>query len=269
MQHPLFVRALAEPVAAARSAVAGADIARRAVGLLDLTRLEDDDDDPAVATSCRAALTPVGPVAAVCVFPRFVPLARRTLSDQPVRIATVVNFPDGAARPAEIAEEARTALAAGADEVDMVFPYRAVLAGDRAAGAAAVTAARAACGPDAVLKVIVESGAVPDPDMLADMAVQAIEAGADFLKTSTGKIAAGASLEAAAVLLAAARDAARTGRTVGVKVSGGVRTADQAAQYMALADRIAGPGFVRPATVRIGASTLLRHLLERAGITVP
>ena len=251
-------------VAAARLATADATVARTVIGLLDLTRLEDGDDEAAVTALCRAAVTPLGPVAAVCVQARYVPLARRILGDQAVRIATVVNFPDGAETPDGIAEETRAAVAAGADEIDMVFPYRAALAGDRQAGPAAVAAARATCG-GRVLKVILESGAVPDPDVLAAMATQAAVAGADFLKTSTGKIAAGASLEAAAVLLAVARQASPPGRTVGVKVSGGVRAADQAAQYMALAERIGGPAFARPATFRIGASTLLDHLLERAG----
>lgn len=234
--------------------------ARRAIALMDLTTLNDADTDERVRALCRQALTPAGPVAAVCIYPRFIPVARATLQALgagEVRIATVTNFPQGGADVAAAEAETRAAVALGADEVDVVFPYRALLAGDEAVGLALVRACKAACGERVRLKVILESGELKEPACIRRAAELAIEAGADFIKTSTGKVPVNATLEAARVMLEVIRD---RNPGVGFKAAGGVRDA-AAADYLALAEAILGPEWVSPRTFRFGASSLLANLL--------
>ncbi|WP_207460273.1 deoxyribose-phosphate aldolase [Azospirillum sp. SYSU D00513] len=235
--------------------------ARRAIGLLDLTSLEDADTDGTIQALCRRAVTPAGPVAAVCVWPRFVRTARKALKGSGVRIATVVNFPGGEGTAASVAEETAAAVADGADEIDMVFPYRAFIDGARTLPKGVMHACREACGDKITMKVILESGQFPDPDLLSWAARDAIAAGADFLKTSTGKTKPAATLPAAALLLHAIADA---GRPVGFKAAGGIRDAATAAGYLALAERIMGPDWASPKTFRFGASALLDSLLAAA-----
>lgn len=233
------------------------DEARLLRSLLDLTSLNDDDTDESVrALAMRAA---AGPVAAVCVYPRFVPLVRRVLAGcgaDAVRVATVCNFPHGAADVAAAVAETAAAIAAGADEIDVVFPWRALLAGDGRSGAALVAACKAACGTH-TLKVIIESGMLQQPALIRRACDIALASGADFLKTSTGKVAHNASPEAARLMLLAIRD---SGLACGFKVAGGVRTQAQARVYLQLAADIMGAGFLQPATMRIGASALLDEL---------
>lgn len=228
-------------------------IARRARRLLDLTDLSDGCTPEAIEALCARARGGTSPVAAVCVWPRFVVQAKRILAGGPVRVATVANFPDGAAAPEAAAAEARAALADGADEVDVVIPYRALAAGDEAGPARLLAAVRRA-SEGATLKVILETGALRDPALVAAACRIALDAGADFLKTSTGKSPVSATPAAAEIMLGAIRDA---GRPVGLKPSGGIRTISDAAGYFALADRIMGPDWVSPRSFRIGASGLL------------
>lgn len=238
--------------------------ARALIALLDLTRLEDDVDDGPTRALCRRALAaPVRP-AAVCVQRRFAAAARETLGEtRDVRLATVANFPAGDAEPRLAALECEQAIAIGVDEVDVVFPWRALLMGDEAVGADLVTACRDACGKH-TLKVIVESGMIDDRHRLRRACEIAIHAGADFVKTSTGKAAAGASPDAARILLQTIRD---SDRPVGFKVSGGVRTLSDARGYAGQVADILGPEAVSPERFRIGASGLMDALLtavERA-----
>jgi deoxyribose-phosphate aldolase len=242
-----------------------AAVARRALPLIDLTSLNDDDTSERIAALCGRAVTPFGQVAAVCIYPRFVAGARKLLRGKKVRIATVANFPQGTAALADVASEARTAVADGADEVDVVMPYRAYLAGDRRAATELIAATKAACG-EARLKVILETGQLARADIIADAGRDAIAAGADFLKTSTGKTSPSATPEAAEALLGvirAHRD--KTQRVIGFKAAGGIRTAAQAAVYLELADRLLGPDYARPETFRFGASGLLDDLLAVLG----
>ncbi len=239
-----------------------ADTARRALALLDLTSLNDGDSDAAIDALCQRAVTPFGPVAAVCIWSRFVARARAILEEKPVRIATVVNFPAGDGNTRTIAREIDAALDAGADEIDVVFPYRRFLAGERGAGRAVVAAARDACGSDVTLKVILESGAFDDQEALLRACREALAGGADFLKTSTGKIAAGATKQAAQTLL---RAIGEIERPAGIKISGGVRTVAQAGEYLSLADATMGPQWAAPATFRFGASGLLDDILKALG----
>ncbi len=235
--------------------------ARLALRLMDLTRLEADDDDSAVRALCRRARTPFGAVAAVCVYPRFVRAAREVLeaatSADPVRVATVVNFPEGQRTPDQVVSEIGEALQAGADEIDLVFPWRALRDGDSDPGRELVSAARQACG-DHALKVILETGELAKPDLIRSAAQTAIESGADFLKTSTGKVPVNATPEAARILLEVIRE---SDRDVGCKVSGGIRTTDQAIEYLDLAAELMGEDWITPGHFRFGASGLLDDLL--------
>lgn len=238
------------------------DTAARALPLLDLTSLGDDDTDARIEALCARAVTPAGRVAAVCLYPRFVPLARRLLAGTGVRVATVVNFPEGTAPPARVADDTAAAVADGADEIDVVMPWRALAAGDEASVRAVLGACRGAC-PGTPLKVILETGGLGDPALIATASRLALDAGADFLKTSTGKLQPAATPEAAAVMLAAIRDA---GSPAGFKAAGGIRDTAAAAVYLDLADRTLGSGWATPATFRFGASGLLDALLADLGL---
>ncbi|WDD93090.1 deoxyribose-phosphate aldolase [Burkholderia sp. FERM BP-3421] len=239
------------------------EAALKALHLVDLTSLNDDDTDAAIAALAAAADTPVGTPAALCVYPRFVGAARAALAARGLAlpIATVTNFPHGAADPEAAARETAEAVALGADEIDVVFPYRALLAGDAQVGRELVAQARAASA-GRCLKVILETGELREAALIRRASEIAIEAGADFIKTSTGKVAVNATLDAAAAMLAAIRDA---GRPVGFKAAGGVRSAQEAAAYLALAERELGAGYTAPATFRFGASSLLASLLATLG----
>lgn len=244
----------------AAAARGDADAAARILPLLDLTLLGEADTESGIERLCARALE--AGVAAVCVWPRFVPLARERLAYTAVRLATVANFPDGSDDVAGAAAEVEAAVRAGADEVDVVAPIQAILDGDVGLATELVQACRTAAD-DRVLKVILETGRLQEPTRIAAAARAAVMAGCDFLKTSTGT-AGLATLEAAAVLLAVIDEA--EGR-VGLKVSGGIRTTQQAAQYLYLVDHFMGSGWTRPDRLRFGASALLDDLLKMLGTT--
>ena len=253
---------LAQLVRQAQTARPDEAAARQVLAALDFTSLNADDTEDSISGLCNRAVTPAGPVAGVCIYAPFVPLARRLLTPTPVRVVTVVNFPAGGADAARAADEARTAVTDGAQEIDVVFPYTAFLRGNEIAGRDVVAACREVCGDSITLKVILESGQVPSVDALAEISRLAIAEGADFLKTSTGKRGAGASLEAAAVMLDAIREA---DRTIGFKPSGGVRTLGQSAQYLKLVQLMLGDDAIIPSRLRFGASSLMRELLDSLG----
>jgi len=230
--------------------------ARRAIGLIDLTDLADDHAPGGIDELCRRAREHV--TAAVCVWPEYVATCADRLRGSDVRVATVVNFPSGDEPIATVTAMVAAALADGADDIDVVLPYRALLAGDADRAAGMVSAVRDMIEVPKVLKVILETGALGDDAMVTSAAHLAIDAGADFVKTSTGKIPEGASLAAAAAMLAVIAGA---DRPVGIKPSGGIRTFDEALAYIGLADSVMGEGWATPATFRFGASGLLDSLL--------
>lgn len=243
-------------------------IARRAIGLMDLTTLNDDDTEEKVTALCRQANSPAGLTAAICIYPRFIPLARKVLREQgtpQVRIATVTNFPAGGDDVQIALAETRAAIAYGADEVDVVFPWRSLKAGDARRGAELVSACSRLCHDAKVLlKVIIESGELQEPALIRQASEIAIEAGADFIKTSTGKVAVNATLESARIMLEVIRDKGVADR-VGFKPAGGVRTTEDAAAYLALAAEILGDKWADARHFRFGASGLLNSLLKTCG----
>jgi deoxyribose-phosphate aldolase len=241
------------------------DLARRLLGLIDLTSLNPSDTEASVTALAALASTPAGRVAAVCIWPRFIDLARRCLEGPGVPIAAVANFPAGANDVTAAAAETAAAIAAGADEVDVVFPYRAMLAGDDATGLALVRACRAACGESGRLKVILETGQLGSQERIRHASELAVEGGAHFLKTSTGKTQPAATLPAAAVMLEVIAAAKRRGITVGLKASGGLGRMADAAAYLDLYEERFGPGSATPASFRIGASSLITPVLAALG----
>jgi deoxyribose-phosphate aldolase len=236
-------------------------LAKRLIGSVDLTSLELDDTPEKIAALCRDAVTPCGPVAAVCVYPGFVRQAHAALAGTGVKVATVIDFPDGKGDPEDVMRQTDEALREGAEEIDLVFPYRRFFTDSPPPVSKNIRAVRDVGGYDIRLKVILESGLYPDQERLAAAADVAIQAGGDFLKTSTGKVGTGATLEAAAIMLSRI---AASGLPVGFKASGGVREPAAAAAYLVLAESILGAGWAKPETFRIGASSLLPKLLALA-----
>ena len=223
----------------------------RIVGLIDLTTLDESDTAEVVGALCDRAVTPLGPVAAVCVLPRFVAQCVDRLQGTEVRIATVANFPAGEPDVDGAARTTAAAVLEGADEVDVVAPWRAFLDGDEDVLTELVAACAEECDH---LKVILETGSHPDPEASRRMGEAAIAAGASFLKTSTGKVGQGATLDATRLLLEVAADRA------GVKAAGGIRTTADAQDYVALADALQAER-ATAGTFRLGASSLLDDLL--------
>jgi deoxyribose-phosphate aldolase len=239
-----------------------------AVRMVDLTTLEGADTPGKVRGLCAKARQPdpadpaVPPVAAVCVYPDLVGVARANVTGSPVAVASVATaFPSGRASLAVKLADVAEAVSAGADEIDMVIDRGAFLAGRYAQVYEEVRAVREACGTRH-LKVILETGELATFDNVSRAAWLVMLAGADFIKTSTGKVQPAATPAVALVMLSAVRDfAAATGRRVGVKVAGGVRTAKDAIRYLVLVRETTGPDWLTPDYFRIGASSLLNDLL--------
>jgi deoxyribose-phosphate aldolase len=240
---------------------------RLALQLMDLTTLNDDDSDTKVMQLCSDAHTMAGDTAAVCIYPRFIPIARKTLQEQNtphIKIATVTNFPHGNDDLDIAIAETRAAIAYGADEVDLVFPYRALIAGNTTIGATMVEACKALCGDTITLKVIIETGELARPDLIKQASEICIAAGADFIKTSTGKVPVNATLDATKIMLEAIK---ASGRDVGFKAAGGVKDAQTASDYLQLAASIMGEDWINPSHFRFGASSLLGALLTQLNLS--
>jgi deoxyribose-phosphate aldolase len=239
-----------------------------AVRMVDLTTLEGADTPGKVRALCAKARRPdpadpgCPSVAAVCVYPSLVAAAAAELAGSGVHVASVASaFPSGQA-PLEVKlADTTAAVAAGADEIDMVINRGAFLAGRYQQVYEEIAAVRQACG-QAHLKVILETGELVTYDNVRRASWLAMLAGADFIKTSTGKVQPAATLPVTLVMLEATRDLyAATGRRVGVKAAGGIRTAKDAIRYLVMAGETAGEDWLDPAAFRFGASTLLNDLL--------
>ncbi|MBX9704662.1 MAG: deoxyribose-phosphate aldolase [Gammaproteobacteria bacterium] len=229
------------------------------IGLIDLTSLNPDDNDTVIKDLCAQAQTKLGNVAAVCVYLPFVKTAHHALSHTAIHLATVVNFPDGDQPMATILKDIAQGLKAGADEIDVVIPYQQLKKGELDLVRDFVAECKTACGAFP-LKVILETGELT-PQQILQASRNAISGGADFLKTSTGKVAVNATLNATEIMLRAIKD---SGKPVGLKVSGGVRTLEQAEQYIKQAVSIMGKDFINAKTFRFGASSLLNNLLNQS-----
>lgn len=221
---------------------------------LDLTSLNDGDSEASTAALCARAQTPHGNVAAVCVWPRFVAQARAALPKS-VRVAAVANFPEGDLDAARAVRDIEAIAQAGGDEVDVVLPYRALAAGEVQEVAEFLAEVRHASRP-LTLKVILETGELKDEALIRRATQLSLHAGADFVKTSTGKTPVSATLEAARAMLDEIRVSGLA--SAGFKASGGIRSVAQAAEYLALAAAAGVP----PQRLRFGASGLLDDILQ-------
>ncbi len=237
--------------------------AKRALGLVDLTNLNDDCTAEDITKLTNRTVTDHGSVAAVCVWPRFVAQAVKELIGTGVKVATVVNFPHGGEDTDAVVAETRQAIADGADEIDLVMPYKAFVAGRKGFAEEQIIRVKAVIPEPAILKVILETGEIKDPLLIHAASNVAIAAGADFIKTSTGKVPVNATLEAAEIMLTAIEEARREDaeRVIGFKPAGGIKTSEDAAAYLALADRIMGHNWASASTFRFGASGLLDALI--------
>jgi deoxyribose-phosphate aldolase len=233
----------------------GSVVARVALRCLDLTRLNDGDDEADVAKLCERAQSALGAVAAVCVWPEFASFARAQLPAH-IAVAGVANFPAGGTDVQAALHDVAQIVAAGAQEVDVVLPWRALKSGDEAAAATLLRAARDA-STGLTLKVILETGELRAPALIERAAQLALDCGADFLKTSTGKTPIGATPAAAERLLKTIIGHPRARDRAGLKVSGGIRRVADAVPYIALCARHLGDAALRPRRFRIGASSLL------------
>lgn len=232
--------------------------ARLALSCLDLTSLNDLDTEADIAALCTRATSRFGPVAAVCVWPRLAAFARNQLPAH-IAVAAVANFPDGSADIERAVRETGEIVQSGAQEVDLVLPYAQLLLGNDGVVAELLSAVRKAA-EGLRLKVILETGALVGGAHILRASRLSLDAGADFLKTSTGKTKISASPEAARVMLetiAADSDAAKR---VGFKPSGGIRNVTDAAVYMALVEEILGFDALTPQRFRIGASSVLADI---------
>lgn len=230
--------------------------ARTALACLDLTSLNDADTAADIDALCKRAQSAHGPVAAVCVWPRFVAQARAALPAS-IKVAAVANFPDGSLDLQRALADVAEIAQAGGDEVDVVLPYRALIAGDSTEVAEFLSEVRFASRP-LTLKVIIESGELATPERIAQATRLALAAGADFIKTSTGKTQTGATPAAAAVML---KEIAASGLSAaGFKASGGVRSVADAAGYIAQTEAALGAAALNPQRLRFGASGLLTDI---------
>ena len=240
--------------------------AKLALSCMDLTSLNTDDTPEVISSLCQQAQSSSGSTAAICIYPPFIAHAKDTLKSlgaSHIKVATVTNFPTGEQALEDVIAQTRNAIEAGADEVDVVFPYKALRSGDKEAGFTLVYESKKACG-DKLLKVIIESGELKDPHLIEAASQIAIDAGADFIKTSTGKVPVNATLEAAEIML---RTIKSSNPDVGFKAAGGVRDTLTAKQYLELAQDIMGTDWVTPNRFRFGASGLLASLQASLGET--
>ncbi|MBK6696181.1 MAG: deoxyribose-phosphate aldolase [Myxococcales bacterium] len=266
--------ALAKRSIKAKAKVSGL---RLAVQMMDLTTLEGKDTAGKVRQMCIKALRPldrdptVGPCAAVCVYPNLVSVAKKAVAGSTVKVASVATaFPSGQSPLDVKLDDVRRAVEFGADEIDMVIDRGAMLSGDYGKVFDEIAAIKEACG-EAHLKVILETGELGTYDVVRKASEIAINAGGDFIKTSTGKITPAATPPVTLVMLEVIRDHFyATGRLIGMKPAGGIRTAKQALHYLVLVKETLGDAWLTPDLFRFGASTLLNDVLmqlekERTG----
>lgn len=239
--------------------------ARLALELIDLTSLNTSDTAASIAKLCaQAKNSPIAP-AALCIYPAFIGTARERLQQlelADLKIATVTNFPHGTADLDRALADTEVALAHGAQEIDLVLPYPSLKAGDDDSASKLVRACKSLLPDGVLLKVIIESGELQTPALIRRASELAIDAGADFLKTSTGKVPVNATLAAAEIMLTVIKE---SGTEVGFKAAGGVKTAAQAASYLQLARKLMGASWPSPRTFRFGASSLMGDLLAVCG----
>ena len=228
------------------------------ISCLDLTSLGDHDSVYQIEALCEKANTPYGAVAAVCIWPKFIAQAKQALKDSPVKIATVVNFPQGSSDFKKIKNEITQALKNGADEIDAVFPYNDFLQGNLKNCDEFLKITTDLCG-EHTTKIILETGALKTTSKIAQATKLCLNYGVGFIKTSTGKTEISATPEAANAIL---ETIAASRRKAGFKASGGIKTIEDAKKYLVLTQTVLGTPWITPERFRIGASSLLDNLIQ-------
>lgn len=228
------------------------------IGFIDLTSLSNEDTPQSIRALCEKAITPQGSVACVCTYPQFSPLVKDCLNGTAIKIAAVSNFPAGGDDIEATVADIAHSIELGANEIDVVMPWQRFLAGDDSFTLEFLQRCKTACGDKAKLKVILETGALITAELIHRASLIAIQAGADFIKTSTGKISIGATLNAAESMLLAIRE---SNPNVGFKASGGIRSIADAIPYVQLASEIMGPTWLDARHFRLGASSLLDNIV--------
>lgn len=231
--------------------------AKKLIGLLDLTSLSEKDTQYSIADFCHRAQTPYGNTAAICIYSRFLETAKQEISGTKIKLATVVNFPKGGHDLSKLRQEISTAIENGANEIDAVFPYKDFLNGNYQICEDFLQTATFLC-KKTTLKIILETGELKSASLIGKASKMVLDAGVDFLKTSTGKTKISATPEAANMMLETIKSSKHN---AGFKASGGIKTTMDAKQYLILAETIMGKEWITPETFRIGASSLLDDLL--------
>mmetsp|Transcript_7219 Transcript_7219/g.8278 ORF Transcript_7219/g.8278 Transcript_7219/m.8278 type:complete len:281 (-) Transcript_7219:298-1140(-) len=242
------------------------------VSLLDLTSLNEDDTEENIVDLCKKAVKAKSDIgtfpAAVCIYPKFIEVAKTTLKSlgaESVKVATVTNFPHGNPDVSQAVSETEEAVKAGADEVDVVFPYKSLMQGDESIGLEIVKQCKAAClkSPgNCILKVIIESGELKDPELITKASKICLDGGADFIKTSTGKVSVNATEDAAKLMLQTINESSEEiKKNVGFKAAGGIRDFESADSFVKIAEDVLGKDWVSPDKFRFGASSLLKNVI--------
>ena len=233
-------------------------LATKLIGNLDLTSLNLSDTNETIISLCQNAQTPYGNVRAVCVYPQFITLAKNSLKNTDISVATVINFPQGRSDIISLKEQLLNSINCGADEIDAVFPYHDFLKNNIdicKTFLETLTQNKA----DKKIKIILESGAFTDQKILNQACLLCLKYDIDFLKTSTGKTAISATPEAVKTIIDSIKS---TSANVGIKISGGIKTFNQAEQYYNIIKTVMNENWITPEHFRIGASSLLNNLIQ-------
>ncbi|XOV79860.1 MAG: deoxyribose-phosphate aldolase [Aestuariibacter sp.] len=230
--------------------------------MIDLTSLNGNETEDDIVKLCESSGSCYGSTAAVCVYPQFVRLAKSHLTKigkSNIAVATVVNFPSGQEPIEKIIKDTELAIAHGADEIDIVLPYQSLLAGDVQQAEMILKACKNVCANNAVLKVIIESGVLESAEHIRRACEVCFSVGVEFIKTSTGKVKVNATPSAALEILQSIK---ASGTNTGIKVSGGVKNLDEAAEYLSLAQQVMGDSWIDSRHFRFGASSLLSTVID-------
>ena len=234
------------------------EIAQKILGLIDLTSLNINDTKEDIKNLCENAVTEFGCVPAICIYSHFITDAVKLLKKSRIKIATVTNFPHGMHDIDLALFETKLAIERGSDEVDIVLPYHQIINGKTNLAGKMIKKAKKICGKK-TLKVIIEAGELKTSKLIEEASIISIENGADFIKTSTGKVAVNATLEATEIMLQVIK---QHGGECGFKAAGGVKTVIEAAKYLELTQKILGESYINSHTFRFGASSLLNDILN-------
>ncbi len=229
------------------------------LSLIDYTSLNESDSVESIQFFCQTALDLPEPVAALCIYPQFVKQVKMALRGSGIKVATVANFPAGNQDVSHVTASIRGSIDAGADEIDVVFPYQMYMQSNHDTPFELIEQCVDACHNGIQLKVILETGVLQDPALIQKISQRLIFSGVNFLKTSTGKTKIGATIDAVSTLLTTIQT---TKSDVGIKISGGVRSVEQAANYIALAQKTMGFSWVSAQHFRLGASHLVAAIIK-------